>query len=116
MPSFNGHFIENMTGKTVSFDVQPYEGGTGTIESMTPRMIDTVEYLPGRGKCAIRYECYDLAIRVTEGSKNGAFYCGVPVSKAKDTAGQLAYISGIRYGQIERAVNHGETIIIARCG
>lgn len=117
MPSFNEHFIENMTGGTVKFDVQPYERGEGVIKSIKPRMVDTVDHCPRRGKMAVKYECYDLEVEVVEGSKTGALYGGVPVAgTTRDQAGKTTWIYGVGYGELRKAVKEGETIVQARCG
>jgi hypothetical protein len=113
----NEAFIPNMTGKTVSFDVQPYERGTGTITKITGREIKTREFCPRRGRIDVTYECFDLEVEVETGSKTGALLSGVPVSgTVKDTAGKLAFITGVGYGQLRDAVVDGKTIVIARCG
>lgn len=117
MPSMNGHFIENMTGKTVSFDVQPYERGTGKIVKMTPRIIKGREHLPGRGTCLVEYEVYDIEVDVAEGRKVGALWGGVAVSgTVHDTTGKTAHITGCSYGDIYQAAEKGRPIIQARCG
>lgn len=117
MPSFNEHFIENMTGKTISFDVQPYERGTGKIAKMTPRMVEHVEYLPRRGKAIVKYEVYDIEVEVEAGSKTGALWGGVPVNgTVKDTAGKVAFVTGCTYDDIRLAATEGKTIVQARCG
>ncbi|WLJ71080.1 hypothetical protein [Sphingomonas phage Kimi] len=115
--SINGHFAQNMTGKTVKFDVQPYERGTGVIKNMIERSIRVKDFCPRRGTVMVEYVTYDLEIEVVEGSKTGALYGGVPVKgTVKDAAGSMTFISGVNYGDIYRAVEKGETIIIARCG
>ena len=117
MPSMNGHFIENMTGKVISFDVQPYERGTGRIVKMTPRIIKTREHIPGRGTCLVEYEVFDIAVEVSEGRSVGALYGGVPLATTvRDTAGKTTHISGCSYGDIYHAVENGRTVVQARCG
>lgn len=117
MPSLNGHFIENMTGKVISFDVQPYERGTGKIVKMTPRIIKVREHLPRRGTCLVEYEVYDIVVEVTEGRKVGALWGGVAVAgTVHDTAGKTAHISGCSHGDIYEATEKGRTIVQARCG
>jgi hypothetical protein len=112
----NEHFVPNMTGKRVSFQVQPYEHGVGTLTKITPRKITTREFLPGRGRAEVTYEVFDLDVLVEEGAHCGAFYCGVPVSGFKPTNGQTRRVTGVTYGEIVAAVNEDKTIIIARCG
>ncbi len=113
----NEHFAKNMTGKTVSFDVQPYERGTGVIRSITERRIKTTDYCPRRGKMIVEYDTFDLDIEVTEGSATGALWGGVAVAgTVKDKVGQMTHIMGVNRGQIYAAVEKGETIVIARCG
>lgn len=113
----NEHFIPNMTGKRVRFDVQPYERGVGTIVKITGREIKTTDFCPRRGRIDVTYECFDLEIEVEEGSKTGALYGGVPVrGTVHDTSGKLAFVAGVNYGELARAVNNGETIVKATCG
>lgn len=117
MPSFNDHFIENMTGKEVIFDVQPYEHGNGIITKMTPRMIKGREFCPHRGQMNIEYEVFDITIGVSEGRRVGALWGGVAVQGTiHDQAGKITHISGVTRGQIYQAVEKGQTIVIARCG
>lgn len=117
MPSFNDHLIENTVGKTISFDVQPYEGGTGEIVKMTPRMVKHTDRCPRRGKMIVEYEVYDLEIRVATGRKVGALWGGVAVpGTIHDTAGQIARVDGVTSGQIYEATAKGRPIIQARCG
>jgi hypothetical protein len=115
--SINEHFANNMTGKTVKFDVQPYERGTGVIKNIIERPIRVKDFCPNRGGIMVDYMTFDLEIEVSEGSKTGALYGGVPVrGTIKDIVGTMTFISGVSYGQIYRAVDKGETIVIARCG
>lgn len=117
MDNVNGHFAKNMTGKTVKFDVQPYERGTGIIKNMIERAVRVKEFCPRRGNVMVDYVTYDLEIEVIEGSATGALWGGVPVAgTVKDKAGTMTFISGVNYGVIYRAVEKGETIVIARCG
>lgn len=117
MPSFNEHFIENMIGKTISFDVQPYEHGTGVIQSMKPRMIKTNKFDRHYGNTNVEYEVFDINVLLEQGTKIGALYCGVPVQgSVKDTAGKTSTINGVTYGEVCDAVQKGRCIIQARCG
>lgn len=118
MPTFlNEHFAENMLGKRVSFAVQPYSSGTGTIAKITPRMVEHKDFQSERGGVWVRYETYDLDIACEDGREVGALICGVPVrSTIDDLAGRTHSIAGVSRGQIYRAVEKGETIVIARCG
>ena len=115
--ALNEAFASNMTGKTVSFDVQPYERGTGIIRKLTERRVKTTKFCPHNGRMIVEYDCFDLEVEVTEGSSTGALWGGVPVNgTVKDKAGETAFITGVTYGQIYNAVTNGQTIVIARCG
>lgn len=113
----NEAFAENMTGKTVSFDVQPYEHGRGTITKVTPRQVKAREFSAENGTKFVTYECFDLEIAVDEGSHTGALLCGVPVrDTVKSTAGQVRTVIGVSYGQLYRAVEKCELIVRVCCG
>lgn len=115
--ALNEAFAKNMTDKTVKFDVQPYERGTGIVRKVTERRIKTTDFCPRRGKVIAEYDTFDIDVEVTEGSATGALWGGVPVAgTVKDKAGQMTHIMGVSYEQLRKAVNDGETIVIARCG
>jgi hypothetical protein len=117
MMSLNGWLEGSIIGKTVKFDVQPYERGTGIIRKASARRIKTNDYCPRRGYMLIEYDTFDLEIEVIEGSSTGALWGGVPVaSTIKNKAGKMTHISGVSKGQIYNAIEEGETIVIARCG
>lgn len=113
----NEAFCDNMMGKRVSFDVQPYYCGSGTIQSIKPRRVKVTEFLPDRGRTVMEYECFDVSIAVDEGTSVGALSCGVPMQgTVRDMAGTSLPISGLSYGQVYRAVEKGQTIVQVRCG
>lgn len=113
----NGYFAANMTDKTVKFDVQPYERGTGIIRKITERRIKTTKFDSECGDMVVEYDTFDLTIEISEGSATGALWGGVPVAgTVKDRAGTTTHIMGVSAGQLRRAVNDGQTIVIARCG
>ena len=117
MPSMNDHFIENMIGQRISYDVQPYSRGTGVIAEMHPRIIKDRVWDGRKGRMNIEYEVYDIVVAVESGSHTGALTCGVPVpGTTRDEAGKKTTIIGVDYGQAHDAAVNGKTIIIARCG
>jgi hypothetical protein len=116
MPSLNDHFIENMIGKTLKFDMQPYERGVGTIKSMTPRIVKDKKFDSHYGYMLVEYEVYDVVISIDQGSSTGALLSCVPVrGTTRDTAGSEAHISAT-YGEINNAIQFDRVLIQARCG
>lgn len=119
MPSFlSEHFCENMTGKTVEFDCQPYMNGKGTITKIDIRMVENVKVRdPERGTMLVKYEVYDLEIACSEGTYVGARNAGVPSpSSIRDIAGTTERVTGVSYRQLYEACINGKTIVQAYCG
>lgn len=112
----NESFAQNMTGQTIAFDVQPYRSGKGTTTAVVPRRIKVAEFDPEKGRTLVEYEAFDVTVQVAEGREFGGFSCGVPISPARDLAGQTVQLVGVRYGDLLRAVRDARTIVIARCG
>lgn len=112
----NEAFIDNCMGQTIEFDIQPYENGRGEIVAITSREVKTTKHDPQNGTMSVVYECYDLEVQVTSGSRVGAFICGRPVCPAKPTDGTVRQVTGVTYGELSRACFHGERIVIATCG
>ena len=117
MPSMNEYFAENMMGKTIRYDVQPYSRGTGVIKSIGVRRIKTSRWQMPYGRTNVEYEVFDLTVDVVEGSSTGALSAGVPVpGTVRDTAGKTESLTGVGYETLHDAVHKGTTIVIARCG
>jgi hypothetical protein len=117
MPSMNEYFAENMMGKTVKYDVQPYSRGTGTIKSIGVRRIKASQWLMPYGRTNVEYEVFDLTLDVIEGSSTGALSAGVPVpGTVHSTNGKTESVTGVTYSDLYEAAEKGKTIVIARCG
>lgn len=115
--AMNEAFIPNMTGKEISFDVQPYQRGKGIMSKITGRKITVSEFNSNQGRTLVTYEVFDVEVSVSEGRLNGALSCGVPVpGTIHDLAGKTVTLIGVDFGQIYRATSEGKTIVIARCG
>jgi hypothetical protein len=113
----NESFAANMVGKVVSFDVQPYEFGTGEIVAVREREVTVTQFMAPYGRTTLTYDTFDIDVKVSEGRKVGALYGGVAVqSTVKDTAGSVATISGVSYFDLHDAAIKGKRIIQARCG
>ena len=115
--SINEHFAKNMTGKTISYEFQPYERATGNIVKCTPRMIENVsDFCPRRGRVYSSYEVFDLEIEIESGSRTGALWGGVAVQgTTRDLAGTTQRLTSCRYGELLDAVKNGEKIIKVAC-
>lgn len=115
--SMNESFADNMVGKTVKYDVQPYYRGEGVLTKVTPRIIKTSQYMLPYGRVEMTYECFDCEILVSAGSSTGALLAGVPLpGTIHDTKGKTETLIGVGYNQLWQAVDKGQTIVIARCG
>lgn len=112
----NEYFADNMIGKVVKFDVQPYNRGTMKLTSVRERDITVTEFNMERGQQTVTYSTFDIEGEVIEGSATGALWGGRPVSSKAMVCGSTFSITGVSRGQIYRAVEKGETIVIARCG
>jgi hypothetical protein len=110
------HFAHNIFGKTVSYDIQPYEHGTGTIVGIKTREIKIKTWVPGYGTSWVTYEVFDLELELTSGSHQGAFWGGVAVGKSRDLAGTRRFVNGVRRPQLGEAVFDNRTIVQATCG
>lgn len=111
----NEAFHVNVLGRTVKFDVQPYQRGTGEIVSATPRRVKTRQFLMPYGTTNLEYEVFDLKVKCTEGVSVGALSAGVPLSH-KPLAGQTVDIIGVDYFKLYDAAYKNGCIVIARCG
>lgn len=111
----NDHFAANMTGKPLRFDVQPFERGHGIIRKVTPRRASMKDF-DRRGRILVEYEVFDVEVEVVEGQRFGGFSCGVPISPARPTKGEMVTLSGLLYLDLWNAVDKGLTVVIARCG
>lgn len=111
--SINENFVQNITGKIISFEFQPYGGGTGKITKVTPRLIEGVKgFCPLRGNVYSTYEVYDLEIEMDSGSWTGALWGGMAVQgTTRDLAGKTETLNSVRYGELWDAVNKGKTVI-----
>jgi len=111
--SINESFAQNITGKTISFQFQPYGGGTGKITKATPRLIEGVkDFCSLRGNVYSTYEVFDLEIEMDSGSWTGALWGGVAVQgTTRDLAGKTETLNSVRYGELRDAVVNGKTII-----
>src|SRR5687768_16646784 len=112
----NEAFATNMTGKEVSYDVQPYYRGRMLITKITPRTVKNVSGFDAeKGRTYTTYECFDVEGTVISGSETPALIGGVPISHKK-TDGQQVVVTGCSFGQVYRAVEKGETIVKVCCG
>lgn len=111
----NEAFVDNIIGKEIAFDIQPYTRGRGKIVAVAVRPFAHQERHALYGNVTIQGEVYDLEVEMTEGSHNGAFSCGVALSPAKDISGQIERITGLSYEELRHGIT-GKTIVIARCG
>ena len=117
MPSMNEYFAENMLGKIVKYDVQPYRRGTGTIKSIGVRRIKTKQHILPYGRVNIEYEVFDLILDVIDGSSTGALSAGVPVpGTIRSTTGKTESVTGVGYSDLYEATHNGRTIVISTCG
>lgn len=116
--SLNEAFPKNMIGKSVKFDVQPYERGEGKIVECVPRRIKGVKMQdPTHGTMIVEYDVYDIRVEIEEGSETGALWGGVPVATTvRETKGKVSSVTGVTKRQLQSATAYGETIVIARCG
>ena len=116
--SMNECFADNMLGKTVKFDVQPYSHGQGVLSKVTPRrIIVSNKFMLPYGQVVLTYEVFDLEVTVTSGTSVGALSAGVPVpGTIRKTDGKVEHLIGVSYEKLYDAVNRGFTIIIATCG
>lgn len=115
MPSRNEYFAENMTGKTISFNVQPYRHGKAVITKITPRVVKVSEFEPRRGRVLVEYEVFDLELDMLEGKETRSLIGGVPQGW-HDLAGKTETLTGITFSQLWEAAEKGVTIIQAICG
>lgn len=113
----NGHFIQNMIGKTVSFDVQPYRHGKGTIAAIKAREVTVTRFQAPNGQTTMTYDVFDVTIDCEEGRSVGALWGGVPVQGTVRTmAGTQTQIVGVSYFDLYDAAEKGKIIVQVCCG